>query len=420
MPSSQTIVGIDIGTSKVVVTVAETTSSGVPRVVGAGMSRTRGMRAGAIVSFDDVAQAVAAAVSQAETTSGREITSAWVTFSGSHVASENASGGTTLTSHPHDIHEILDPDIQKALAAARPSPAEVGREVVHVVPRAFTVDGVPGILDPIGMTGHRLDAQTHVITASTSQINNLIRAIPTTIGLRELVAQGLASGESVATVDERALGCVVIDIGAGTTDISVFIDGAIWHTAVLPFGGQNCTNDIAYVLRTPVAEAESLKVEHAHAIPTDASDELAIGVTLHNRAQDTVSARYISEIVAARIADIFEKVREELGRSGLSGALSVGAVLTGGTANLPAIEALAATILEMPVRVGTPGGANNLGESFQSPAFAAAVGVIAYGCRVDLATAGAVPRQSAVGNFFDVVRRALFGSGPADTRSVTR
>jgi cell division protein FtsA len=378
------------------------------------------MRAGAIVSFDDVAQAVAAAVSQAETTSGRQITAAWVTFSGSHVASENANGGTTLTNHPHEIHEILDPDIQKALAAARPSPAELGREVVLVVPRAFTVDGVHGITDPIGITGHRLDAQTHVVTASTSQINNLIRAVPASIIVRELVTQGLAAGEAVATFDERGLGCVVIDIGAGTTDISVFLSGAIWHTAVLAFGGQNCTNDIAYVLRTPVAEAESLKVEHARALPADATEELSIGVTLHNRSHETVSARYVSEIVSARIVDIFERVREELGRSGLSGALGAGAILTGGTSSLPGIDALAETVLGMPVRVGTPGGANNLGESFRSPAFAAAVGVVAYGCRVELAANHVPTRQSAVAGFVDSVRRMLFGTGPADARSVTR
>lgn len=420
MPSSQTIVGIDIGTSKVVVTVAEPNPAGVPRVVGAGKARTRGMRAGAIVSFDEVAQAVAAAVSQAETTSGRQITSAWVTFSGKHVACENASGGTTLTSHPHEIHEILDPDIQKALAAARPSPAEVGREVVLVVPRTFTVDGVSGITDPIGITGHRLDAQTHVVTASTSQINNLVRAVPQTIDVRELVTQGLASGESVATPDERNLGCVVIDIGAGTTDISVFIEGAIWHTAVLPFGGQNCTNDIAYVLRTPVAEAEALKVNHAHAIPAEADGEPSIEVSLHNRSQDKVSAHYVSEIVSARIVDIFEKVREELGRSGLSGALSAGAILTGGTSTLPGIETLAETVLAMPARVGIPGAAINLGESFRSPAFAAAVGVVAYGCRVELAAAHVPARSSMVGGFLDAVRRLFLGSGETYTRSVTR
>lgn len=420
MPSSHTIVGIDIGTSKVVVTVAEPNPTGVPRVVGAGMARTRGMRAGAIVSFDEVAQAVAAAVSQAETTSGRQITSAWVTFSGNHVACENASGGTTLTNHPHEIHEILDPDIQKALAAARPSPAEIGREVVLVVPRTFTVDGVSGITDPIGITGHRLDAQTHVVTASTSQIHNLVRAVPQTIDVRELVTQGLASGESVATPDERGLGCVVIDIGAGTTDISVFIEGAIWHTAVLPFGGQNCTNDIAYVLRTPVAEAEALKVNHAHAIPAEADGEPSIEVSLHNRSRDTVSARYVSEIVSARIVDIFERVREELGRSGLSGALSAGAILTGGTSSLPGIETLAETVLAMPARVGIPGAANNLGESFRSPAFAAAVGVVAYGCRVELATAPVPARSSTVGGLLDAVRRLFLGSGQADTRSVTR
>jgi cell division protein FtsA len=378
------------------------------------------MRAGAIVSFDDVAQAVAAAVSQAETTSGRQITAAWVTLSGSHVACENASGGTTLTSHPHEIHEILDPDIQNALAAARPSPAEVGREVVLVVPRTFSVDGVRGITDPIGITGHRLDAETHVITASTSQINNLCRAVPANINVRELVTQGLASGESVATPDERALGCVVIDIGAGTTDISVFIDGAIWHTAVLAFGGQNCTNDIAYILHTPVAEAESLKIAHAHAVPSEADDTDSIGFALHNRSRGTVSARLVSEIVSARVLDIFEKVQEELGRSGLTGALGAGAILTGGTAMMPGIDRLAEDVLKIPTRVGTPGGAINLGESFKSPAFAAAVGVVAYGSRVEMTSAHVPARASAVGSMIDGIRRFFTTSGQANPRPLTR
>ncbi len=413
MPLSHTIAGIDIGTSKVVVAVAEPTAAGTPRVVGAGMARMRGMKAGAIVSFDDVAQSVTAAVAQAETTSGRTITSAWVTISGTHVSCENARGGTTLTSHPHEIHEVSDPDIQKALAAARPSPSEIGREVFLVVPRTFTVDGVRGITDPIGMTGHRLDAETHVVTGSTSQITNFVRVIPPEIRVHEIVTQGLAAGESVATVDERDLGCVVIDIGAGTTDVSVFIDGAIWHTAVIGFGGQNCTNDIAYVLRAPVLEAEKLKVAHAHGVPGEVDAEPSLAVTLHNRSLNHVSRRLVAEIVAARVVDIFELVRAELGRSGLVGALSAGAILTGGTATMPGIDLLAEQVLQMPARVGTPGAAVNLGEAFRSPAFAAAIGVLAYGTRVELASAPARPVRSGFGfgAILDTIRRMI---GPGD------
>lgn len=420
MPAPLTIVGIDIGTSKVVVTVAEPTPAGTPRVVGAGMARTRGMRSGAIVSFDDVAHAVGAAVSQAETTSGRTITSAWLTFSGSHVASENATGGTTLTSHPHEIHEITDPDIQRALAAARPSPSEVGREVVLVIPRAFAVDGERGIVDPIGITGHRLEAEAHVVTASTSQLNNVIRAIPPAINLRDLVAQGLAAGDAVATLDERALGCVVIDIGAGTTDVSVFIDGAIWHTAVLPYGGQNCTNDIAYVLRTPVADAEGLKIAHACAIPEEADAEDSVSFARHNRSRDTTSARYISEIVSARVTDILEKVREELGRTSLVEALGAGAILTGGTAAMPGIEVLAEQVLGMPARIGTPANAENLGETFRSPAYAAAIGAVVFGCRVELASAPVASRRSGAKGMIERIRRILGGPGNAPARPVAR
>jgi len=373
----QFVAGIDVGSTKTVVTIAELKADGTLQLRGAGMSPSKGLRKGIVISLEDTAQSIAAAMNQAQIVSGVTVTSACVSISGEHITSENSRGGTTLPSHTHDVNEA---DVVKALDAARAAPAEASREIVLVVPRNFTVDGQTGIRNPIGMTGHRLDAETHVISGSIGMIQNLEKAIHMAgITLEELVLQGLAAGGATTTEDERELGCVVIDIGGGTTDIAVYMAGSIWHTAVLPFGGGDITHDLAFCLRTSVANAESLKMRYGNAVWTADSEDRDLQIEAHGGATNLTTVGLISQIIQARVEDMFRLIRDDLARKGLSNALGAGVILTGGSSNLPGIREVAEEVLALPVRIGLPTSIPGLGEGFQSPSYATSIGLLKWG-----------------------------------------
>lgn len=360
MAREQFVAGIDVGSTKTVVTIAELKADGKLQLRGAGMSPSKGLRKGIVISLEDTAQSIAAAMNQAQIVSGVTVTSACVSISGEHITSENSRGGTTLPSHTHDVNEA---DVVKALDAARAAPTEASREIVLVVPRNFTVDGQTGIRNPIGMTGHRLDAETHVISGSIGMIQNLEKAIHMAgITLEELVLQGLAAGGATTTEDERELGCVVIDIGGGTTDIAVYMAGSIWHTAVLPFGGGDITHDLAFCLRTSVANAESLKMRYGNAVWTEDSEDRDLQIESHGGATNLTTVGLISQIIQARVEDMFRLIRDDLARKGLSNALGAGVILTGGSSNLPGIREVAEDVLALPVQIGLPTSIPGLGE----------------------------------------------------------
>ncbi len=388
MAREQLIAGLDVGTTKTCAVLAERRPSGRLQLVAAGIAPSRGLKRGVVVSLEDASASIQAACEQCERISGRRISSALVSIAGSHIESQNTKGVTTLSANGH---ELTAADVQKALDSARAVPLPPNREIIDVVPRSYVLDGQEGIKNPIGMSGQRLEAETHIITGAVGSIQNLIKAVQRTgIELDDLVLQPLASAEAVLTQEERELGGVLVDIGGGTTDVAIFLDGSVWYTAVLPVGGTNVSNDIAICLRTPVAQAEELKIEYGHADPAAVADLQPVEVPTFERGRvQQVPRDYLAEIIRARLEEIFGMVAAELRRSGYSGLLGAGVVLTGGVAEQAGIKELAEAILDLPVRIGQPQGVDRLDDRLASPAFATAIGLLIWAERTGAASSAA-------------------------------
>ncbi|MGH2354843.1 MAG: cell division protein FtsA [Chloroflexota bacterium] len=380
MARERLIAGLDIGTTKTCAVLAERRPGGRLQLVAAGVCPSRGLKRGVVVSLEETSAAVDAAVEQCERKSGQRISSALVSIAGSHVESQNTRGVTTLANHGSDLTAA---DLQKALDSARAVPVPPNREIIHVVPRSYVLDGQDGIKDPIGMSGQRLEAETHVITGAVGSIQNLIKAVQRTgLELDDMVLQPLASAEAVLTQEERELGGVLVDIGGGTTDVAVFLDGSVWHTAVIGFGGTNVSNDIAICLRTPLPQAEQLKIEFGHADPAAVADLPPVDVPTFERSQvQPVPREYLAQIIQARLEEILGMVAKELKRSGYGGLLGAGVILAGGAAAQAGISELAESILDLPVRVGQPQGVDRLDERLLGPAFATAIGLLVWAGR---------------------------------------
>lgn len=380
MPRERFIAGLDIGTTKTCAILAEQRGDGRLQFVAAGVAPSRGMKRGVVVSLEDTSQSVQSALEQCEQRSGRRMGSAVVSIAGSHVESQNTRGVTTLPNHGHDLNTA---DLQKALDSARAVPLPPNREIIHVVPRSYVLDGQDGIKNPIGMSGQRLEAETHVVTGAVGSIQNLIKAVQRTgLELDDMVLQPLASAEAVMTQEERDLGGVLVDIGGGTTDVAIFLDGSVWHTAVLPVGGNNVSNDIAICLRTPLSHAEELKIAYGHADPAAVADLPPLDVpTFERNHAQPIGRDYLAQIIQARLEEILGMVSKELTRSGYSGLLGAGVVLTGGGAELAGMTELAESILDLPVRIGQPGGIERLDDRLTGPAFATAVGLLCWADR---------------------------------------
>ena len=380
MPRQRLIAGLDIGSTKTCAILADQRPAGSLQVVAAGMAPSHALKRGVVVSLEDTSASIEAAVEQCERRSGQRIASAVVSLAGSHVESQNTRGVTTLANHGHDL--TVD-DLQKALDSARAVSLPANREIIHVVPRSFVLDGQDGIKNPIGMSGQRLEAETHVITGAVGSIQNLIKAVQRTgLELDDLVLQPLASAEAVLTQEERELGGVLVDIGGGTTDVAVFLEGSVWHTAVLPVGGANLSNDIAICLRTPLRHAEELKISFGHADPSVVADLPPLDVPTFERDHlYQVPREYLAQIIQARLEEILGMVAGEVRRSGYAGLLGAGVILAGGVAEQAGIKELAESILDLPVRIGQPQGIDRLDERLMSPAFASAIGLLIWAAR---------------------------------------
>ena len=376
----QTIVGIDVGTTKVCTLVGEVGDDGIIRIVGVGTVPSRGVRRGVIVNVNEATQAIQASVEKAERISGYDIERAHVSLAGAHVTSLNSRGVVAVQ---RGERGITPEDVDRALDAARAIAIPHDREVVHIVPRGYTVDGQEGIRDPVSMVGFRLEVEAHIITGAVSSIHNLIKCVEDAgVGVDELVLDPLASGEAVLADTEREMGVVLVDIGGGTTDIAVFIEGSIWHTTILAVGGNHLTNDIAVVMKMPNAAAEEAKIQFGHAF-SEAVDptEMIQVTTFGDNTPAKVSRRDMAQVVEARVEEIFSLVMQEIKRSGYDGLLPAGVVLTGGTAQLRGIRELGRQVLKLPVRVGGPSDLQGLTDSIMSPAFATSVGLIRWGQR---------------------------------------
>ena len=377
MARERLIAGLDIGTTKTCAVLAEQRPDGRLQLLAAGIAPSKGLKRGVVVSLEDASASIQAAVEQCERVAGQRIGSVVASIAGSHVESQNTRGVTTLSGNSEDLSAL---DVQKALDSARAVALPPNREIVDVVPRSFVLDGQDGIKNPIGMSGQRLEAEVHVITGAVGSIQNLIKSVQRTgLELDDLVLQPLASAEAVVTEEERELGSVLVDIGGGTTDVAIFLDGSVWHSAVLPVGGNNVTNDIAICLRTPLNRAEALKIAYGHADPEAVAELPPLDVPSFERSTvKQVPRHYLAEIIEARLEEMLCKVADELRRSGYAGLLGAGVILTGGVAEQAGIKELAETILDLPVRIGQPQGVERLDERLSGPAFATAIGLLVW------------------------------------------
>jgi cell division protein FtsA len=385
MARERIVVGIDVGTTKVCTLIAAVSPEDQLEIIGAGITPSRGMRRGVVVDVDDAVQAISASVQKAEQQSGYKIMSAFVGISGAHINSTNSHGVVAVR---RTDNVITEDDIERALEAAKVVNMPHDREVIHVVPRHFVIDGQEGINNPAGMLGRRLEVETTVVTGTQTAIHNLSRCIEQVgVGIDALVVQPIAAGEAVLTTAEKDMGVALVDLGGGTTDAGVFIDGSISYIAAVPVGGNHISNDIAVGLRTPFMAADEIKIRHGYAISEAIEEDRVIDIASYDAGDgEPISRRELAQIIEARLEETFELVREslerggfEITRSGRDGGIPGGIVLVGGTAQLQGIRRLAQEVFNTSVRIGTPTGMFGLVESISNPAYAASVGLLKWG-----------------------------------------
>jgi len=389
------IVGIDVGTTKVCALVGEQDRNGKLNILGVGLRPSRGLRRGVVINMSETVESITAALDRAERLSGRKITAAYVGVAGSHIESLNSTGVVAVSPN---TREIIPSDINRAVEAASAIEVPSSREVMHVIPRGYIVDGQAGVKNPIGMSGYRLEVECHIVTGAVASIQNLIKCVQKSlVEIDDLVLEPLASSEAVLTPNDKEQGVILLDIGGGTTDVAIFDEGAIWHTVVLPLGGNLITNDIAYGLRIPFLAAEDLKVTHGHADPSQVPTGRMIDLEpFVPECKEVVDQHALAEIIEARVEEIFEKVQEEIKKSGYEGLLPSGIVLTGGAAELPGIVEKARAMFNLPVRIGAPRGLHGVVDTINKPAFSTGVGLLLWGLRQSEALAADEARSQEV------------------------
>ena len=377
---NRTVVGIDVGTTKICTMVAEVRDDGRVNILGVGTTPSKGLDKGVVVNIDEAVSAISTSVEKAERLSGYRIGTAYVGIAGRHISSLNSRGVVAI---PRQDHEITRSDVERAIESAEAVAIPTQREVIHVIPRAYIVDGHENIRDPIGMSGYRLEVETHIVTGEVMAIQNLIKSVERAgVVIDDLVLQPLASGEAVLSPEDKDRGVVLVDIGGGTTDVAIFIQGGIWHSVVLPLGGNQLTNDIVYVLHTPHNTAEYLKLKYGNAIAREPEEDEEDAIDTESFApgeQQQISRYYLNQIIQARVEQIIDLVGAEIRRSGYEGLLPAGVVLTGGSSQLPGLDELAREMLGVPVRIGVPTYLAGLAETVEAPPYATGVGLVRWG-----------------------------------------
>ncbi|MEA3326225.1 MAG: cell division protein FtsA [Chloroflexota bacterium] len=369
------IVGIDIGTSKICTLVARVEDANNLRILGVGIEPSLGLRKGTVVDLNAAASAVSRSVEKAERTSGFEINAALVSLAGSHVSSVNSRGVVGITGGIVDLE-----DIDRALDAAQAVAIPHNREIIHVIQRGFIIDGQDGIQTPVGMHGYRLEVEAHIITASSSTVENLRQCVGASgIEVSQFVLNPLASGEIVLSETERQMGVAVVDIGGGTTDMAIYIDGDVWHTMVLAVGGNHVTSDIAHGLRLPISQAEEIKLKFGHALQSSVNPEEQFTVrSFGGDAPSRINRVDLANIIEARMEEIFYLVLQEIRRSGYDGLLPAGVIITGGSSLLPGSRQLASQVMGLPARIAKPQNLVGLTDQLDSPAFSTSVGLLEW------------------------------------------
>ena len=407
MIRDQVIAAIDVGSTKVCTVLGQMTPSGRVEVVGVGLAPSRGLRKGVVVNIDEAVEAIADSLERAERSSGYQIASAIVGIAGSHVEALNNHGIVAVASPDRMI--TVD-DVNRAMESARTVHVPSNRELLHVIARSYRVDEQEGVRNPIGMHGFRLEVQAHIVTAAATSVQNLTRCIERLgIEVDDLVLEPIASAEAVLTDEEKEMGVVLADIGGGTTDVAIFLEGSVWHSCVLPVGGYHLTNDLAIGLRAPFAIAEELKLTAGHVLPRgiDPDEQVAIR-GFGGEARRTVARQALAGILEARIEEILAMIANEVGRSGQEGLLPAGLVLTGGTARLKGIEVLASELIGLPVRIGQPIGLTGLVDVINAPDYATSLGLLLWGLRHG-ETAAPVSRRETAKTATTGLYQRLFG-----------
>jgi cell division protein FtsA len=369
------VVGIDVGTTKVCTLVGRIEDEGSIRILGVGIEPSEGIKKGTIVDLEAAAQAIARSVERAESTSGLEITSALVSMAGAHVSSVNSRGSVGISSGVIEEYDVL-----RVLEQARAVAIPHDREIVHVIQRGFSVDGQDGIRSPIGMHGYRLEVEAHIITAANATVDNLRKCVDEAgVQIQQFVLNPLASAEVVLTDQEREMGVAVCDIGGGTTDLAIYVDGDVWHTMVLAVGGNHVTQDVAHGLRLPVAQAEEIKTQYGHAVRGEVGADEYFSIRPFGEEQTVqINRQDLAHIIEARIEEVFRLTLQEIKRSGYDGLLPAGIVLTGGTSALPGIKRIAREVLGLPVRTAMPENLVGLVDRLNSPAYSTSVGLLRW------------------------------------------
>jgi cell division protein FtsA len=374
------LVGLDIGSTKTCALIGELDDEGGVKFAALGAAESKGWRKGQIVNLDLAVSSIRRAVEEAETIAGMPVESALIGVAGGHVRGVNSRGGITLGQRPRDIQRE---DVRRAVEAARNVTLPEDREVLHVLPQEFFLDAQDNIRDPLGMVGQRLEANVHIVTASATATQNIVTAVNRAgVVVIDTVLEPLASAEASLTQDERELGCCLLDIGGGTTELIAFAGGVVRHSAAVPVGGDHFTNDLAVGLRTPIPEAEKIKREHGCAWSEVLGEDTPLEIaSVGDRPPRTVFARMLCDIVEPRAQELLTLVREELRRAGLDSQIPAGLVLSGGAAHLRGLPELAEQMFALPVRLASPRGLADMNEEVSRPEYSTAVGLVLYGAR---------------------------------------
>jgi cell division protein FtsA len=391
MADEPIVVGIDIGTTKVCTLVARVESENALRILGVGIEPAQGIRKGTIVDLQAASQSIAHSIEKAERSSGLEVTAALVSLAGSHVSSVNSKGVVGISGRVIDQE-----DVARALDAAQAVAIPHNREIIHVIQRGFVVDGQDGIRMPIGMHGYRLEVEAHIITAAAATVENLRQSVQASgVEVTQFVLNPLASAEVVLSETERQMGVVVCDIGGGTTDMAIYIDGDVWHTMVLGVGGNHVTSDIAHGLRLSIAQAEDIKKQYGYAVQSEIDEKDIFSARIFGEEKATeISRRELAMIIEARMEEIFDLVLQEIKRSGYDGLLPAGMVLTGGSSLLPGTRTLANRVLGLPVRIARPENMVGLTDQLHSPAYSTSVGLLNWALMMSQTAPGGARRGS--------------------------
>lgn len=375
-PNKDLLVGIDIGTSKVVTLVGEMTNDGRLNVIGFGSHPSQGLKRGVVVNIESTVQSIQRSVEDAELMAGCEIYSAYTGIAGSHIRSINSHGIVAIRDH-----EVSQSDVDRVMDAAKAIAMPADQKILHVLPQEFIIDNQDSIREPVGMSGVRLEAKVHIVTGAVSAAQNIVKCMKRCgLSTSDIVLEQFASSQSILSDDEKELGVCMIDIGGGTSDIAIFTDGAIRHTAVIPIAGDQVTNDIAIALRTPTRNAEEIKIKYGCALQDLVDSNQMVDIhTVGDKVGRRLPSRALSEVVEARYEELFTLALTELRRSGLQDFIAAGVVLTGGASKIAGAQELAERVFKLPVRIGKPHNVTGLPDIIHNPIYATGVGLLMYG-----------------------------------------